>query len=199
MGRGPATKLTAKQNAFVAEYLVDLNGSAAAVRAGYAQQTADKISYQLLRKPLVAKAIDEALARRSARVEVYQDDVLRELMRVLTTDIGKAFDANGVLLPVQQIPEDVRRAIASIETDELFDGKGPERTQVGVTRKIKFWSKDNALALAMRHLGLLRDKVEHSLDKTTLEQLVAAADQGPDGGEGSGSNSGTGFNSGGAK
>jgi phage terminase small subunit len=152
-------ELTGKQAQFVAEYLIDLNASDAALRAGYSKKTAWSTGHHLMHKPHVTAAIREALARRTARVEIKSDDVLRELMRVLGSDLSMAFNADGTIKPIHEIPEDTRRAIASIETDELFSGTGKDRVQVGVTRKIKFWSKDKAIENAMRHLGMLRDRV----------------------------------------
>jgi len=71
--------LTAKQRAFVSEYLIDLNATAAAKRAGYSQKTADRIGPQLLGKTCVAAAIQEALTNREKRTAITQDYVLRRL------------------------------------------------------------------------------------------------------------------------
>lgn len=158
--------LGTRQNAFVAEYLKDLNATQAALRAGYSEASAASQGARLLKNRKVALAIEEAQQRRSERIEVKQDDVLRVLIRNLTFDIGAAHDEYGNLLPVHKMPEEVRKTIQSIEWG-----------QHGV--KVKFWSKDKALELAMRHLGLLKDKVEHSLDKT-LEELVLGSMKTPE-------------------
>lgn len=163
--------LTPKQNRFVAEYLVDLNATQAAIRAGYSPKTAEKIGSENLRKPEVAKAVEEAKARRAERVEVSQDEVLRELLRIARTDIGEAFDVNGNLRPLHDIPVDVRRAISSVEVDELWEGRGEDRDQVGVTRKLKFWDKTKALELLGKHLALFVERHKHDLGPT-LEQLI---------------------------
>jgi len=159
--------LTPKQSRFVAEYLGDLNACQAAIRAGYSARTAQKIGSENLSKPEVKRAIDEALARRAARVEVKADDVLRELLRLAGTDIGRAFDAQGRLLPLAQMPEDVRRAIASVEVLESDEGPG-------VVRKVKFWDKPRALELLGKHLRLFVDKVEHSASEDLAALLVQA-------------------------
>ena len=72
-------KPTPKQARFVEEYLVDLNATQAAIRAGYSAKNADKIGPELLGKTRVAEAIQEAQAKRSERVSVSQDDVVRGL------------------------------------------------------------------------------------------------------------------------
>jgi phage terminase small subunit len=71
--------LTPKQLRFVEEYLIDLNATQAAIRAGYSARNADKIGPELLGKTRVAAAIQSAMAARSARVEVTQDYVVRRL------------------------------------------------------------------------------------------------------------------------
>ncbi|WBF05185.1 terminase small subunit [Burkholderia phage CSP3] len=83
--------LTDKQQAFVDEYLVDLNATKAAIRAGYSPKTAQEQSSRMLSKPHVQKAIAEAKARRAERTEIDQDRIVRELWNVLTAD------ANGLI------------------------------------------------------------------------------------------------------
>ena len=74
-------KLTPKQQRFVEEYLVDLNATQAAIRAGYSERNADKIGSELLGKTRVAEAIREAKQERSERVQMTQDSVLEGIMR----------------------------------------------------------------------------------------------------------------------
>ncbi len=145
-----AGTLTARQQAFVREYLVDLNATQAAVRAGYSPKTAEVQGSRLLRFVQVAAAIDEALKARAARVEASADDVLRELTRLALVDVGEAFDAEGRLLPLASMPAEVRRAIVSMETGAL-----------GVV-KVRFADKVKSLELLGKHHKLFVDKVEHS-------------------------------------
>lgn len=163
-----------KQNRFVAEYLKDLNATAAAIRAGYAETSAASQGSALLRNRKVKKELEEALARRSERTEVKADDVLRELIRAFSFDIGKAYDEQGRLKALHEMDEDTRRAIVGIEVDELWDGPPGEKCQVGQVKKVKFVDKVRTLELAMRHLGLFKDKVQLEAGPT-LEQLLRAA------------------------
>jgi phage terminase small subunit len=155
--------LTAKQAAFVREYLVDLNGKQAAIRAGYAPKRAEGSAYELLRKHQVRAAVDEALKARAERVEVKADDVLRELLRIARVDIGQAFDEKGRLRPLHEMPEDVRRGISGLETEELWDGAGRDRVSIGQVRKVKFWDKVKALELLGKHLAIFTERVEHEV------------------------------------
>ena len=74
-----AANLTPKQHRFVEEYLVDINATQAAIRAGYSEKTANVTGPQNLVKPSIAGAVQKAFEERSKRVEVTQDDVIRGL------------------------------------------------------------------------------------------------------------------------
>src|SRR5215813_10547213 len=108
-------KLTPRQQRFVEEYLVDFNGKQAAIRAGYAPHTADVTGSQLLALPKVKARVDWAIANRVNRIQVRQDDVVRELLRLANVNVAHAFAPDGKLLPIHEIPEDVQRAISTLE------------------------------------------------------------------------------------
>jgi phage terminase small subunit len=173
--------MTPKQNRFIAEYLKDLNATQAAIRAGYSAKTARQQGAENLSKPDIAAAVADAVKRRSERVEVTVDDVLRELLTFARTDIRKAFDAHGNLLPVHQMPEEVARAISGIENEEMFDweGTGEERAKVhtGTVRKVKFWDKTKGLELLGKHLKMFTDKLEVGADDTFAEMLKKARER----------------------
>lgn len=77
-----AGKLTPKQEAFVSEYLIDLNATQAAIRAGYSQKNAGKIGPELLGKTRIAEAIHRAMEKRQERTEVTQDYVISKLKEI---------------------------------------------------------------------------------------------------------------------
>jgi phage terminase small subunit len=72
--------LTPKQALFVQEYLVDLNATQAAIRAGYSEKTAAEMGYENLRKPQIQAAVTEAMQKRVSRVELSQDYVIRSVI-----------------------------------------------------------------------------------------------------------------------
>lgn len=154
--------LTPKQKAFIDEYLVDLNATQAAIRAGYASRTANRTGTRLLSNVVIAAKIQAALEARSKRVQVEADDVLRELKRIALSDLRQAFDENGNLKPIHGLPEDIARAISGLEVDELFEGHGDDRERVGRTKKVKFWDKTKALELLGKHLAMWIERREHS-------------------------------------
>ena len=128
-------KLTDKQTAFVREYLVDLNATQAAIRAGYSERTASRIGPQLLGKTCVREAIEKAQAKRARRVEVTQDYVLSNLVEVVERTMQRApvMDRKG-----EQVTDEEGRAVWT------FDAKGANR----------------ALELLGKHLGIFTDKVK---------------------------------------
>lgn len=89
-----AERLTDKQKRFVAEYLVDLNATAAARRAGYSAKTADRIGPELLGKTCVSRAIQEAILDRQKRTEVTQDYVIEKLKEITDKDASDAQDSD---------------------------------------------------------------------------------------------------------
>ena len=98
---GQMGKLTPKQARFVEEYLVDLNATQAAIRAGYSEQTARSIGYENLTKPDIQQAIDEARGKQQQRTEITADRVLEEYAKIAFFDPRKLFTADGAIKPVQ--------------------------------------------------------------------------------------------------
>lgn len=148
--------LSAKQARFVAEYLVDLNATQAAIRAGYSEKTAAQVGFENLRKPEVARAIAEAQAARAARTQVDGDQVLRELAQIAFFDPA---DLSGVKSPddVAALPPEVRRAIVGWSWDKHGNFV------------VKLAPKMTGLELIGRHLSLWNDKLKHDVD----DQLAA--------------------------
>lgn len=148
--------LPPRRAAFVREYLVDLNGTQAAIRAGYAPKSAGQTADDLLRIPQVAAEVAEAMAKRAVRTEITQDRVIKEVARIAFLDIRKLFDANGAMKPIHDIDDETAAALASIECLEV----GEEGVAVGVLKKLKLTDKKGALELLMRHMGMLNDKLK---------------------------------------
>lgn len=143
--------LSPKQSLFIAEYLVDGNATQAAIRAGYSRKTAYRSGHDNLKKRQISQAIADAQKRRLERVELKADDVLRELLTFAKVDPAQAFDARGRPLPLKEMPEEVRRAIAAVEV-----GRG------GRINKLKFWPKDKGLELLGKYLKMFSEKIEHN-------------------------------------
>lgn len=162
MTRKNAAELTDKQRRFCAEYLVDLNATQAAKRAGYSDKTARVTAQELLTTTKVVAHLQQLMDERAQRTQVTADRVITEVARLGFADLRRLFDDKGALLPVQEWPDDVAAAIASVEVDELFEGFGENRVQVGYTKKVKLWDKGKALEMLGRHLKLWIDRAELS-------------------------------------
>lgn len=168
-------KLTKKQAAFVKEYLIDLNATQAAIRAGYSKKTAGITGHENLNKPKIAAKIEKAMSKRAKRTEITQDEVLKELARIGFANISDfvkvveshedkkepILDKNGKEIgtqiitrvsqtvkiePTENLDEDRQAAIASIK-------EGRNGIEVRLNDKIR------ALELMGRHLGMFQDNI----------------------------------------
>ncbi|MCO2499248.1 terminase small subunit [Pseudomonas aeruginosa] len=145
--------LTKKQRLFVDEYLIDLNATQAAIRAGYSTRRATEIGYQLLQRPEVAQAIQAAMAERSKRTEVEADYVIRRLREIDEMDVLDILEDDGSFRSIRDWPRVWRQFLSGIEIAELFEGRGDDRRIAGVLRKVKWPDKLRNLELLSRHVG----------------------------------------------
>jgi phage terminase small subunit len=163
MGR-PSYSLVDRQ--FVDEYLA--RGGAGAMGAGTeaymathpkcSKKVAAQKSCEWLSKPIIRKYLNEAMLERQERTQITADKILQELLLIARSDISGAFNKDGSLKPIHDIPEEVRRAISGVETLDLLVGT----KKVGKTHKLKFWDKVAALGLLGKNLKLFTDQVNIS-------------------------------------
>lgn len=144
--------LTDKQQAFVAEYLVDLNRTQAAIRAGYSPKSAADIASQLLGKTHVRDAIAREMAERSKRTGISQDRVIRELARIAFVNPGKVVDLDSGTL-ISNAADDDLAAISGIKYKKtrIVDNETEEY-------EIRFYDKLKALDMLCKHLGMYDGK-----------------------------------------
>lgn len=164
--------LTPKQTRFIEEYLLDLNATQAAIRAGYSLKTAYRIGATLVQKSSVKKAIQAGMAERSRRTEITADRVLQEYAKLAFLDPRRFYNDAGSLIPVHQLPDDVAAALAGMDVVTERAGKDAEgNAEFATVRKIKFADKKAALDSVARHLGMFNDKLElsGSLEKRVRE------------------------------
>lgn len=153
---------TDKERLFCYEYIIDKNKTKAAIRAGYSERNAGKIGFELSEKPRIKTRIEEMMADTFKKLEVTREAIIGELARIALSDIGDLFNEDGSMRPIHEIPEDTRRAIAGVDVDELFEGRGDEREHIGFTKKLKMWDKNKALELLGKSLKMWTDKLEVS-------------------------------------
>jgi phage terminase small subunit len=163
--------LTPKERRFVEEYLVDLNATQAAIRAGYSEKTAAAIGYENLRKPHIVDAIAKAMAERSERTRVTADRVITGIAELAFYDIADLFDEKGGMRSIHDLSPMLRRAVAGVEVRELYTDEGKN---IGRLSKVKLADRKGNLELLGRHLALFTDKHQHEAGPT-LEKILAAS------------------------
>lgn len=149
-----AKNLTRKQQKFVAEYLVDLNATSAAIRAGYAEKSASSMGSFLLSNPKVSEEIDRKHGKRLGKLEITADRVLTEIARLAFYDPRKFFESDGSLKRVHDLDDDTAMAMAGLEVTELFEGTGDQKHAYGLLKKVKLSDKRASLDLLGKHLKL---------------------------------------------
>ncbi len=162
-------KLTAKQQRFVEEYLVDLNATQAAIRAGYSTKTANEQGNRLLVNVSIRTCIDQAIAERSKRTGINQDRVIRELARLAFVNANNVIDIGKATLKEGAIEDDTA-AIASVKVKVI-----PTKEGEGVEREIKLTDKIRALELLGKHLGMFTDRVK--IEGSVPVQIVDDIDE----------------------
>ena len=148
-----AKKLTKKQQRFVDEYLIDLNATQAAIRAGYSVKTANEQGSQNLAKLSIQQAIAEQMAERSKRTGINQDRVVLELAKIALVKMTDIVDSQG-RIKSDASPDD----LACIESVKYKESESD--TGSSVEREVKIASKLKALELLGKHLGMWNDKLD---------------------------------------
>lgn len=146
-------KLTEKQQRFVDEYLIDLNATQAAIRAGYSVKTANEQGSQNLAKLSIQQAIAERMAERSKRTGINQDRVVLELAKIALVKMTDIVDNQG-RIKSDASPDD----LACIESVKYKESESD--TGSSVEREVKIASKLKALELLGKHLGMWNDKLD---------------------------------------
>lgn len=163
-------KLTEKQKRFVEEYLIDLNATQAAIRAGYSVKNPDKIGSELLGKTRVSEEISKAMAERSKRTGINQDRVVMELAKIAFVNANDLINPEDASVRKDASKDDLA-CIQSVKVKQSFSDKG-DITE----REVKLNDKMKALELLGKHLGMWKDKVELSgLDdeKSKLDSILS--------------------------
>lgn len=152
--------MTPRQQRFVEEYLVDLNATQAAIRAGYSARTANREGARLLSNADIAAQIAARRQALSQTVEVTQERIVAEYARMAFYDPA-SIAGEPITGPqdIANLPEEVRRAIVGWGWDKSGNFT------------LKLADKNAALTNLGRHLGMFTDKVEHS-GKIELEQMT---------------------------
>lgn len=152
-------KLTAKQQRFVEEYLIDLNATQAAIRAGYKKtEYTDTNANKLLENTRIREAIDKAMAERSKRTGINQNRVIQELARIAFVNPQNVINAEDGSVR-EDATEDDLACIQAVKVKTMSGDKGCSEE-----REVRLNDKMKALELLGKHLGMFTDKVELDAD-----------------------------------
>jgi phage terminase small subunit len=159
--------LTRRQQLYILAYLECLEGKLAAELAGYSKKSANDISKQLQRHPVVRGAIDKGLDERERELKDRAIKTMEHAYAQATTEITDLFDDDGAPLPISKMPREARRAIASVEVEyEWCEGK-----RIPKLAKIKLHDKRASQELFAKYAGKLKDRIEVE-GALTLDELV---------------------------
>lgn len=161
--------LTDKQIRFCEEYLIDLNATQAAIRAGYSQRTAGSIGDENLKKPEIKARIEFLQAELAERNKVKADDVIQELKALGFWNIKDFVDTGNAIKDLSQLDRNTLKPVTSIKTKTIYTEQGPE-----VSVELKLADKRAALVDLGKHLGLFVDKseVKQEVDIKSVEVKV---------------------------
>ena len=150
-------RLTKKQKLFCDEYLIDLNATQSAIRAGYSVASARQIADENLSKPDIKNYIEKALAERSKRTGINQDRVIQELARIAFVKITDVANDDGSIN--RDASDDDLACIESVKVESSSTDTGYSEK-----REVKLASKMKALELLGKHLGMWNDKLNVNLN-----------------------------------
>jgi len=154
--------LTDKQEMFCREYLIDLNATQAAIRAGYSDKTANRIAAQLLSKLDIESRIAELKAQRNQQVNIDAAYVLRRLVEIDQMDVLDILLANGELKPIKDWPKTWRTTLSGMDVTEMAGDAA------GLLKKIKWPDKVKNLELLGKHISVqaFKEQVDQKVTAT---------------------------------
>ena len=157
--------LSAKKTRFIEEYLVDLNASAAILRAGYQSKNPDVDGYKLLVNPSIQKELQKAMDERSKRTGITADRVLKEIASIADDDISNYLDFRTEKVQVgieDNIPIYEYKTIADLKDSRTINTKNISEISIGKDGQFKFklYCRDEALVNLGKHLKLFTEKLE---------------------------------------
>jgi phage terminase small subunit len=166
--------LTPKEQIFIREYLIDGNGTRAAIAAGYAAASAGVAASKLLKKPKVSQELQALRAGLCAKLEITAERVLQGIAQLAFFDPRKFYAADGSLKPVMELDELTVASLQGIDVQKLFRhyGKGASE-EIGTLTKIRFADRGLNLERLGRHLKLFTDKLELNNSDAIIAALKA--------------------------
>ena len=162
--------LTNKQIKFCHEYILDLNATQAAIRAGYSKNTARFIACENLTKPNIQQKLAELQAETAKRNQVTVDMIIEELKELGFSNIAD-FMHDGKMLPLAEVAKNKLKAVSQVKLTRSVNGNDKREII-----EFKLYDKLSALDKLARHCGFYekdnRKKSEYDLDTLTVEEKL---------------------------
>jgi len=164
--------LNEQRKRFCEEYVIDLNGKQAAIRAGYSAKTAEVKASSLLSIVKVQDYIAELRAKQQLRTSITSDMVINELAKLAFSDIRDIYDDNGNLIAVNELPESVSATISSFKSRKERNGDD----SFDIIDEYRRYDKIKALELLGKHFKIFDRGVEEP-DKGTTTNIILKRDE----------------------
>lgn len=170
----PENFMTPKMQQFVLEYLIDLNGTQAAIRAGYSQKTAYSIANELLQKPVVKAALDKAMEARAIRTGITADLVLMQLAKIAFANLNDFVEFGHDVFDVEGEESGpavkIMKSFVKVKPSKQVDGSVLSEVSETVNGiRVKQHDKMKALELLGKHHGLFSDRVQQRIAEEMLD------------------------------
>lgn len=159
-------KLTDKQEAFCLEYLIDLNATQAAIRAGYSKKTSKDIACENLAKPNIQERITELKGKRAEEVNYTAKNVLERLMEIDSLDVIDILNSDGSMKSIVDWPKPWRTSISGLDVNEMINGD-----TATVIKKIKWPDKLRNIELLGRHVDIKAWEGEKTGDDSPIQKV----------------------------
>lgn len=158
----PYLKLRRRHQKFVDAYVETGHLGKAAIAAGYKGNRAARRGWELMQIPEVSAAVADRTKEAIQAAGVSEANVVRQLARIAHFDPRKLLDANGLPLPLHQLPDEVATALGGVEIEETWGGTGPVKVKTARLSKYRNPQQVEALKMLMQYLKLLTEQHELS-------------------------------------
>jgi phage terminase small subunit len=169
-----AQGLTKKQERFVAEFCLSMDGKDAAIKARYSKKSAASQASQMLNNPKISAAIAKRTGKICEKLAISTESVLQGIAQLAHYDVRRFFDEKGNPKQIHELSDAEANAVSGFEFIELFEGDGDERHCFGHLKKFKIADRGQNLERLGRHLKLFTDKVELSGNIGLAERISEA-------------------------
>lgn len=171
-----AKKGSAQQDKFVLSYIKHLHENDACKKASEESGLSYNYCRQLLTFPHIIEKIDEAKRKRCEETRIDANTVLTRLSEMMEADVADIMMLDGSIKPIEQWPRIWRQMLNAFDLAELWEGRGPDKEQIGLLKKIRFIDRMKVIENVGKHIsvGAFKEKVEHSVDSDVADILMRA-------------------------